>query len=166
MGSRPSTSLRACFRGNDGRGIFTDPCESGDYPRENGGGHDNEPNWAISPAMVNLTGKLNLEELAGVMSELKLLICNDGGPLHMAAALGVKTVSIFGPVDEVVYGPYPPDVKHVVVKKDLPCRPCYKDFRFAGCSNNRKCLQDITVGEVFEQVKGLLSPVPESAKGG
>ncbi|MDP2929033.1 MAG: glycosyltransferase family 9 protein [Candidatus Omnitrophota bacterium] len=102
--------------------------------------------------VINLTGKLNLKELAAVMSELKLLVCNDGGPLHMAVALGVKTVSIFGPVDEVVYGPYPPDVKHVVVKKDLPCRPCYKDFRFAGCSNNRKCMEDITVNEVYDSV--------------
>jgi heptosyltransferase-1 len=106
--------------------------------------------------IIDLTGKLNLKELAAVISELKALICNDGGLLHMAVALGVKTVSTFGPVDEIVYGPYPPSAKHIVVKKDLPCRPCYKDFRFTGCSNNRKCLEDITVEEVFDNVKGLL----------
>jgi len=109
-----------------------------------------------SDPFLDLTGKLNLKELAAIISELKLLICNDGGPMHMAVALGVKTVSIFGPVDEVVYGPYPSDAKHVVVKKNLPCRPCYKDFRFAGCSNNRKCIEDITVDEVFEEAKSLL----------
>ena len=106
--------------------------------------------------IIDLTGKLNLKELAAVTSELKLLICNDGGPLHMAVALGVKTVSIFGPVDENVYGPYPSNQKHVVIKKDLSCRPCYKDFRFTGCSNNRKCLEDITVDQVFEKAKQLL----------
>jgi heptosyltransferase-1 len=106
--------------------------------------------------IIDLTGKLNLKELAAVISELKALICNDGGLLHMAVALGVKTVSTFGPVDEIVYGPYPPSAKHIVVKKDLPCRPCYKDFRFTGCSNNRKCLEEITVEDVFDNVKGLL----------
>ena len=76
----------------------------------------------------------------------------------MAVALGVKTVSMFGPVDEKVYGPYPSNEKHAVIKKDLPCRPCYKAFKFTGCSNNRKCLKDITVDEVYGQVKGLLRP--------
>ncbi|MDO8488776.1 MAG: glycosyltransferase family 9 protein [Candidatus Omnitrophota bacterium] len=106
--------------------------------------------------IIDLTGKLSLKELAAVISELKILICNDGGPLHMAAALGVKTVSMFGPVDEKVYGPYPPDAKHIVVKKDLPCRPCYKDFKFTSCLNNRKCLEEITVDEVFEKAKQLI----------
>ncbi len=110
--------------------------------------------------VIDLVGKLNLKELAAVISELKLLICNDGGPLHMAVALGVKTVSIFGPVDEKVYGPYPPNDDHVVVKKDLSCRPCYKDFRFTGCSNNKRCLEDITVDEVYKKVNMSLRGVP------
>lgn len=107
-------------------------------------------------SIVNLTGKIRLEELAAIMKELKLLVCNDGGPLHMAVALGVKTVSIFGPVDEKVYGPYPPSGDHVVIKKDLECSPCYRNFRFSGCSNDRKCLEDITVDEVYEKVRTLL----------
>jgi lipopolysaccharide heptosyltransferase II len=106
--------------------------------------------------MIDLTGKLSLEELAAIMKELKLLICNDGGPLHMAIALGISTISIFGPVDERVYGPYPTCEKHIVVKKDISCRPCYKDFRFKGCLNSRRCLEDITVDEVYDKVNTLL----------
>lgn len=109
-----------------------------------------------SANIVDLTGKLSMEELAATIKELKLLICNDGGPLHMAVALGVSTVSVFGPVDERVYGPYPLSEKHIVIKKDLLCRPCYKNFRFPGCSNNKRCLEDISVDEVYERVKGLL----------
>ena len=74
----------------------------------------------------------------------------------MAVALGVSTVSIFGPVDEKVYGPYPQNEKHIVVKKDMFCRPCYKNFRFNGCSNNKKCLRCISVDEVYEGAKRLL----------
>lgn len=106
--------------------------------------------------IVDLVGKLNLKELAAVINELGLLICNDGGPLHMAVALGVNTVSIFGPVDERVYGPYPPSAKHIVVKSKLPCRPCYRDFRFKGCLNHIRCLEDITVEDIFGKAKSLL----------
>ncbi|OGW93926.1 MAG: hypothetical protein A3G36_03740 [Omnitrophica bacterium RIFCSPLOWO2_12_FULL_45_13] len=106
--------------------------------------------------VIDLTGRLGLEELAAIIKELKLLVCNDGGPLHMAVALGVKTVSIFGPVDDRVYGPYPPSSDHVVIKKDLPCRPCYENFRFKGCFNEKKCLEDVTADEVYEKVKTLL----------
>lgn len=117
---------------------------------------DSVVNKMKCPGAIDLTGKLNMSELAGVMSQINLLICNDGGLLHMAVALGPKTVSIFGPVDEKVYGPYPICDKHIVVKRDMPCRPCYRDFRFSGCSNNRRCLEDIAVDEVYEKIKELL----------
>jgi lipopolysaccharide heptosyltransferase II len=105
---------------------------------------------------INLTGKTSLEELAALISNVQVLVTNDGGPLHIASALGVKTVSIFGPVDEAVYGPYPQSEKHIVIKADLDCRPCYRNFRFTGCLNNRRCLQDITVDEVYSAVSKLI----------
>jgi lipopolysaccharide heptosyltransferase II len=111
---------------------------------------------ARSGNITDMTGKMGLEELALTIKGLKMLICNDGGPLHMAVALGVSTVSIFGPVDERVYGPYPPSEKHIVVKTDLPCRPCYENFRFKGCFNNKRCLEDIGVDEVYGKVISLL----------
>jgi len=104
----------------------------------------------------DLVGKTSLRELAAVIEKLDLLIANDGGTLHMAVALGVKTVSIFGPVDELVYGPYPASAEHIVVKQDLDCRPCYKNFRFNGCNNNRLCLEGISVDEVYERARSLI----------
>jgi len=105
---------------------------------------------------VDLTGKTSLEELMAVISRLKLLVTNDGGMLHMAAALGIKTVSIFGPVSEVVYGPYPAGESHLVVKKDISCRPCYRHFRMPLCERDRECLKSITVDEVFNAARRLL----------
>ncbi|MFH0827530.1 MAG: lipopolysaccharide heptosyltransferase II [Candidatus Omnitrophota bacterium] len=105
---------------------------------------------------INLTGKTSLEELMGVMTRLKLLVTNDGGLLHMGVALGLKTVSIFGPVSEAVYGPYPVGEHHQVVKKDIPCRPCYKNFRMPLCERDRACLKSITVDEVFDAARRLL----------
>lgn len=105
--------------------------------------------------VINLTGKTTLEELVAMISNLNILVTNDGGPLHIGVASGIKTVSIFGPVDEKVYGPYPASTRHVVIKRDLDCRPCYENFRFTGCGNDRKCIEDITVDEVYSAVEKL-----------
>lgn len=105
---------------------------------------------------VDLTGKTSLEELSAVISNLRVLVTNDGGPLHIAVAAGVKTVSIFGPVDDLVYGPYPVSDNHAVIKAHIPCRPCYRDFRLPLCEHERRCLSDIGVDEVFNAVRRLL----------
>ena len=105
---------------------------------------------------IDLVGRLTLCEYIDYLSKADILIANDGGPLHMAVALGLKTVSIFGPVDDLVYGPYSNNSGHKVLKRNLSCRPCYKNFRFAGCINDRKCLEDISVDEVYAAVEESL----------
>ena len=106
---------------------------------------------------LDLVGKTSLEEFAALVGNLNLLITNDGGPMHMAVALGVKTVSIFGPVDDLVYGPYPRTDKHIVIKNKIDCSPCYQGFRMQICDKNKLCLNSITTEEVFEAVRRLVS---------
>lgn len=107
-------------------------------------------------AAVDLTGETSLGVFAALLSKTKLVITNDGGPLHMAVALGINTVSIFGPVDEVVYGPYPGSINDIVIKRDIDCRPCYQKFRLPDCFRNRECINSISVDEVFAAVRRLL----------
>lgn len=110
----------------------------------------------VKGRLVNRCGKTTIGDFLGLMSRCALIITNDGGPLHMAVGLGVKTVSIFGPVDEKVYGPYPPGDDHIVVsKKYMPCRPCYKKFKYNKCEN-RACLNSITAEDVMKAVEGIL----------
>lgn len=104
---------------------------------------------------VNLCGETTLGQLAAVLRRCKLLVTNDGGPLHMACALGVKTVSIFGPVDERVYGPYPLSKEDITIKADVECRPCYKNFRYPFCEN-RICLDSIEPSAVLEAARRKL----------
>jgi lipopolysaccharide heptosyltransferase II len=111
----------------------------------------------MSHKAIDFSGETTIGELSALISKMKLVVANDGGPLHMAAALGLKTLSMFGPVDDKIYGPYPPEAKHIVIKNDISCRPCYKNFRYPVCNNNHKCLEDITVDQVYEGVKNLLS---------
>ncbi|MFC1804529.1 glycosyltransferase family 9 protein [Candidatus Omnitrophota bacterium] len=106
--------------------------------------------------VLNLIGRTSIGELTAVINELDLLITNDGGPLHIAVALGKKTISFFGPVDAKVYGPYPADTgRHIVLKKGLDCSPCYTKFRLRECLRDRECLEGITVGEASEAARRL-----------
>lgn len=106
--------------------------------------------------VLNCCGKTSIGEFLGILARCKAIVTNDGGPLHMAVGLGKKTISIFGPVDEVVYGPYPPQDHIVISKKDLPCRPCYKKFKYTKCEK-QLCLSSITVDEILKASEGILS---------
>ncbi|UCC96047.1 MAG: glycosyltransferase family 9 protein, partial [Candidatus Omnitrophota bacterium] len=101
---------------------------------------------------------LPLADFLSLLNKAHMLITNDGGPLHMGVALGVKTVSLFGPVSELVYGPYSKEHQmHTVIKRDFSCRPCYRKFRMPECPYNRKCLNQISVDEVYRAVERTLS---------
>lgn len=103
---------------------------------------------------VDVTGELSLGQSAALFAKSRLVVANDGGPLHMAVACGAKTVSIFGPVDENVYGPYPRS-DHSVVTSDVLCRPCYRRFRVAQC-DHISCLRNLPVEKVFKAVEQSL----------
>ena len=92
-----------------------------------------------------------IREMAELCKRCKLVICSEGGPLHIANSQGVKTISIFGPVDEKVYGPYPKSEKNIVITSDADCRPCYKKFKLPDCEH-KKCLEDISVDNVFDTI--------------
>ena len=104
---------------------------------------------------TNICGAATLGQSAALLARCRLLIANDGGPLHMASALGVKTVSIFGPVDEKVYGPYPLSKDHIVLTNDVACRPCYKSFKYPLCGD-RVCLDSLEPSLVTEAAKDRL----------
>jgi ADP-heptose:LPS heptosyltransferase len=109
--------------------------------------------------VIDVSGQTSLEQFVSLLARLELVICNDGGPLHLAVSQHVKTVSIFGPVDPRVYGPYPPDeTRHWVIRNDaLPCRPCYHHFRLPPCPYERACLTAISPAEVIEACATLLA---------
>ena len=98
-----------------------------------------------------ITPATKIREMAALCKRCELVICSEGGPLHIAASQGVRTISIFGPVDEKAYGPYPKTEKNIVITSDADCRPCYKKFKLPECEH-KKCLENISVEEVFGAV--------------
>lgn len=101
---------------------------------------------------VNLAGRLSLNELVYIISRLTLLITNDSGPMHIAAATKTPLVAIFGPEDPALLGPYTSANLCRVISKLVDCRPCNK----AKCDLPR-CLDLITPAEVFDQCMQMLS---------
>ena len=102
-------------------------------------------------APVSLMGKTSLPELTALMRRCHLLIGNDGGPLHMAAAVGCPVVGLYGPTDPAVWGPRGSHVK--VIYKGVDCRPCF----YPGCSRGEEsCMRQISVEEVCQAAHSLL----------
>jgi lipopolysaccharide heptosyltransferase I len=98
---------------------------------------------------VNLCGKTSLLQLAALLKKVDLLITNDSGPMHIAAAVGTPVVALFGPTRPKRTGPY--GDRHVVIQKDLSCIRCLKKR-----CDDLKCMEAITVNDVLTAVKGIL----------
>ena len=107
------------------------------------------------PALIVQVPSLLL--LAGLLKRCRIVAGNDGGTMHLATAVGTPTVSIFGPVDASVYGPYPGNSSHRVVSKELACRPCYRGFRFPPCPWDNACLKKLEVEPVLRAVDEILN---------
>lgn len=106
----------------------------------------------LPPNALNFTGQLSLAETAALMAQCSGFAGNDGGLMHLATAIHLPVIALFGPVDPVVYGPYPRNSKRsiAVYKDDLSCRPCYQKFRYKSDCEHRACLQSFTVDDVFK----------------
>lgn len=99
-----------------------------------------------------LAPKTTIMEMAALMKRCKIVVCNDSGLLHVAVSQNVPTISMFGPANENVYGPYPKSSKNIVLTSSAECRPCYNKFKLPECKT-RKCLDDISVDKVFEAIE-------------
>ena len=121
-----------------------------------GGGEDREIAAEVLtevPQAGSAVGRLKLGETAALLKKCQLLIGNDSGPLHLAAALGVPTLGLFGPTDPRQFYPYAAP-RHRYLYKGFTCSPC---FRFGGglwqhvprCSK-AYCMYAITPDEVME----------------
>jgi lipopolysaccharide heptosyltransferase II len=102
------------------------------------------------PARV-LCGETTLGELVGVLSRLRLLLTNDSGPMHLAAALGVPVVAVFGPTDWRETGPV--GDRHRLVREPVPCSPCL----LRECPIDHRCMRRVGVERVLGEARALLA---------
>ncbi|MBI4971778.1 MAG: glycosyltransferase family 9 protein [Candidatus Omnitrophica bacterium] len=104
--------------------------------------------------VINWMGERTLRESLAVLSQASLVLTNDGGLCHAAQVFNRPLVAIFGPVDPVVYGPYPETDKSIVVRRtDLACQPCYKSFRYNSSCQTIECLNDLSPRDVAAAIQ-------------
>jgi heptosyltransferase-2 len=110
----------------------------------------------MSAKPINACGKLSLLESAALISTSRLVISHDSAPTHMAVAMSIPVITIFGStVPE--FGFYPYGEGNVIVQKQLYCRPCGIHGRKKCPERHFRCMNDITAEEVFEAVQGRLN---------
>jgi 3-deoxy-D-manno-octulosonic-acid transferase/heptosyltransferase-1 len=95
---------------------------------------------------VNLGGETTLRDLAYLYKLSSLLITTDSGPMHLAAAVGIPVVALFGPTDAARTGPY--GKGHTIIRRKLPCSPC-----FLKKCDSMECMSGLTVEEVYQAIK-------------
>lgn len=101
---------------------------------------------------VSLMGKTSVLELASLMKHCLLFIGNDGGPMHIAAAMGCQVLALFGPSDPAVWGPRGERLQ--VLYKGLDCRACFHPDCFRG---EERCMKQISIDEVCAAILPMLS---------
>jgi lipopolysaccharide heptosyltransferase II len=102
---------------------------------------------------LDLTGQTSLPEMVEWLRRSELLICNDSGPMHIAAALGRPLVALFGPTEPRRTGPYGQPAAALQVQ--LPCVPCFKDRCFH--QPRLECLSSIRPADVLLAVRQRLN---------
>jgi heptosyltransferase I len=123
------------------------------------GGKDDEALGRVlagvdSRRCLDLTGKTSLPEMVEWLRLSELVITNDTGPMHVAAALRRPVVALFGPTEPGSTGPYG-QRQNVIQVSSLPCMPCMKDY--CAYKEPLACLQGITPKLVCEKALGQLS---------
>lgn len=106
----------------------------------------------------NLVGATSLTELIALLRSCRLLLTNDTGTMHLAAALGVPTVSIFGSTEPILTGPL--GNHHIMVRHHVPCSPCFKRECPFG---HYDCMTGVTVERVVAEVQKMLTTSAEPA---
>jgi heptosyltransferase II len=100
--------------------------------------------------VTNYAGRTTLEQFIELASRCELFLTNDSGAMHIASALGVPTVAIFGATDDIATGPT--GLRARVVRENVECSPCL----LRECPIDHRCMTRVSAGRVVEEALDLL----------
>jgi heptosyltransferase-2 len=106
---------------------------------------------AARTKLINLAGKTNLQEAIYLISQCRLFLSNDSGLMHIAGALNIPTVAIFGSTNPITTSPA--GNSFTIVRKDVSCSPCMKET----CPTDFRCMKLISVENVFAAAQNILN---------
>lgn len=100
--------------------------------------------------VLNLIGKTSVREMMAILSRCRLVVTNDSGPMHVAAAFGIPITAVFGPTDHTTTGPLISSCR--IVRKETECAPCL----LRRCPTDHRCMKSVTAEDVLEAGRSLL----------
>ena len=116
---------------------------------------------ASAGTVLDLVGKTTLRQCAAILRRCTVVVANDSGPMHIAAAVGTNVVALYGSTCEHRFGPWK---NHTVVTLDYPCRPCNQGHVIDSCRtcifDRPRCLTELPIDRVLAAVRPLLHPQP------
>jgi heptosyltransferase-2 len=110
----------------------------------------------LQRAPINLTGKTSIADLPGLLSQCHLFLGNDSGAMHVAAAVGLPVVAVFGPTDPNGTAPVTPRV--AIVQQKPYCSPCF----LRRCPTDHRCMTAVTPAMVESALQSALAEVPSA----
>ncbi len=119
----------------------------------------------LDPDALDLSGRTDLMTTAAVLQRASCFLGNDGGLVHMAHAMQIPVVAIYGPADPKVYGPYPSTPEALAIyNHDSGKSPCYRNFRY---DSDCECIQQISPEYAWSRIQasGWLDRLCNSRKG-
>ena len=116
----------------------------------------------LGERLVNLAGEIGIDELVALFNRSDVVVTNDSGPLHIAAAAGASVVALFGPETPTLYGPLRsrPEQHHTVHYRRMACSPCMfvHDNKVLSCwFAQALCMRGIAAEDVLASVRERLA---------
>ena len=105
---------------------------------------------ASLPGVRNSCGQTSLQELIELLKTCRALVTNDTGTMHLAALLGLRTVSIFGSTEPILTGPL--GRGHIVIRRHVECSPCF----LRECPIDFRCMKSVESAEVTEALLAVI----------
>ncbi len=113
-------------------------------------------NLMEAPA-IPFAGNLQIRQLAACIEQCDLFLTNDTGPMHIAAAVGTPTLSLFGPGNHIRFQPI--GARHQIIRHDVPCSPCKQ---FTDTCKDNICMKGIAVEEVWQSISSTLGKLSDA----
>jgi heptosyltransferase-2 len=110
----------------------------------------------VGKPVINLTGKTPIGDLPALLSRCRLFVGNDSGAMHVAAAVGLPVVTIFGPTDP--HGTAPVTPRYTIVQQQPYCSPCF----LRRCPTDHRCMTAVTVPMVESALRLQFAEVPSA----
>lgn len=108
------------------------------------------------PAHVrSFVGDLTLRGTAELMAAAGVVVANDSGLAHVAAAVGTPTVMLFGPTSHACLGPLPPNTS--IARAGLACEPCWHTAPLVACARRIDCLAQLSVDAVERRMRATVN---------